>query len=104
MGIPVYEDRVHSPMGFAVLCIIWVIVLGGVITRSRLDRTTGEMSRIHGVKQVHKFLGYFIIAAANITNSFGIYAYCRNRSFSTNLDWMSLMFFFCLWAILEIRH
>ena len=54
MGIPDYEDRIHSPMGFAVLCVIWVIVLGGMITKSRLNRATSEMAKVHKIKAMHK--------------------------------------------------
>ena len=103
IGIPLKDD-VHAPMGFSVLCTILIIVISGVIARSRMNRATSSMAKVYNYKHVHKFLGYLMIVAANLTVSFGIYSYSVNHEFSTNLYWMSFSFFLLLLAALETRH
>ena len=78
IGFPLKQD-VHAPMGFAVLCIILIIVLSGVLARSRLNRAKSEMAKVHNFKKAHMSMGYFMIIVANLTVSFGIYSYSVNH-------------------------
>ena len=103
IGFPLKDDM-HAPMGLAVLCAILIIVLSGVIARSRLNRATSEMAKVKNFKTVHTILGYTMLIVANLTVSFGIYSYSVNHKFSTNLYWMSFSFFVLLFAAREIKH
>ena len=78
------KDDVHAPMGLAVTSLVSLVVAGGILARSRLNRAEEGQNSVMVFKKIHQIFGHLLIWVAQITIFFGIYSYATNHKFTTH--------------------
>jgi len=95
----------HAWAAVIVLSCVFLIVLGGVLTRSMLRRLVWNTRTAILIKRVHKICAYSLIAVALVAIWFGIWDYRHNPKhlYDLALEWIVIAPI-VLFLILEVVY
>ena len=99
-------NNLHSYLTYAVLSLVFVLVISGVATRSILRRCIWNTRFALRFKKFHKIFAHCVTLLGNLACASGIYYYRTNpkHSFNFALEWLSLGFFVFLFLSAEVLY
>lgn len=97
------KDGLHPALGLSMMCIVGVLVIGGIIARWQLERSTWSTVRSLLGKTGHSFFGYIVLLVSQVTLITGGLAYAdRGIDLAFTLVMVEVGLFVALTIISEI--
>lgn len=95
------DSQVHTIVGFALMIITVLIVVGGVFTRSMMNRLRWRTPLIIKIKRSHQIFGHLMIMAGQVSILTGGLKYALWVGVSQPLEIVHVCVFFAVIVIIE---
>jgi hypothetical protein len=97
------KDGLHPALGLTMMCIVGVLVIGGLIARWQLQRSTWSTARSLLGKMGHSFFGYIVLLVSQVTLITGGIAYAdRGIDLAFTLVMVEVSLFVALTILSEV--
>lgn len=92
--------NLHSVLGVIILSLVLLIVLGGVLNRSLMQRLRWRTKDVLRVKMVHRYFGYFMLILSEAAIVTGSLKYANKQGDNVNIPGLVHVFVFFIIILL----